>query len=74
MTGNELQSLSQKSSPSNKVKCIQINLRHSKSASLALAQVILDFEIDVVLIQEPFAFSGPTPVVAHIPPGYSSFP
>lgn len=56
-----------------KLKCIQINLRHSKSASLALAQTILDFDVDVPLTQEPFAFSGVFPVVTNIPPRFSSF-
>ena len=37
------------------LKCFQINLRHSLSAALNLAQLIIDLDIDVVLIQEPFA-------------------
>jgi hypothetical protein len=39
------------------LKCIQINLRHSKTASSALAQVILDLNIGVALVQEPYAYS-----------------
>ncbi len=53
--------------------CIQINLRHSKTASSALAQVNLDLNIDVALIQETYAFSVTPPVLANIPPGFSPF-
>ena len=55
------------------MKCIQINLRHSKFASAALAQVLLDLNIDVALIQEPYAYSATTPVLANVPSGFSSF-
>lgn len=55
------------------MKCIQINLRHSKTASAALAQVLLDLNIDVALVQEPYAFSSTVPVLANIPSGFSSF-
>nr|CAH0109609.1 unnamed protein product [Daphnia galeata] len=37
------------------VKCIQINLRHSSLASATLAQVVLDLDIDIVLIQKAYA-------------------
>jgi hypothetical protein len=41
---------------------------NSSLASASLAQVILDFEIDIVLIQEPYALPTFTPVVANVPP------
>lgn len=65
--------ISQHYSFQNKLKCIQVNLRHSKSASLALAQFILGLDVDIALIQEPFAYLGPVPVVANIPAGFESF-
>jgi hypothetical protein len=55
------------------LKCLQINLRHSKTASFSLAQVFLDLNIDVALVQEPYAYSVSPPVLANIPPGFSSF-
>lgn len=55
------------------LRCIQINLRHSSLASASLAQVVLDLNIDIVLIQEPFALPACPPVLANVPPGFSSF-
>jgi hypothetical protein len=34
---------------------MQINLRHSKAATLHLSQILLDLDIDIVLVQEPYA-------------------
>ncbi|EFX71973.1 hypothetical protein DAPPUDRAFT_326690 [Daphnia pulex] len=48
----------------NRLKCLQINLQHSCLASASLAQVVLDLDIDVVLIQEPYALLTCPPVVA----------
>lgn len=60
------------SSPSD-LRCLQINLRHSRISS-SLAQLLLDFNIDVVFIQEPYAISSPIgPVVANVPQGYTPF-
>lgn len=55
------------------LKCIQINLRHSKTASASLAQVMLDLDIDIALVQEPYASGTFPPVVNNAPPGFSSF-
>jgi len=58
------------------LKCFQINLRHSRSAALNLAQLIIDLDIDVVLIQEPFAkvsSLSSSIEVKFISPGYASF-
>ena len=38
-----------------KIRCIQINLQHNHTASAALPQVILDLNMDIVFIQEPYA-------------------
>lgn len=37
------------------LKCIQINLRHSRLAALHFSQLIIDLNIDIVFIQEPYA-------------------
>ncbi|KZR97225.1 Uncharacterized protein APZ42_008023, partial [Daphnia magna] len=55
------------------LKCIQINLRHSKTASASLAQVMLDLDIDIALVQETYASGTSSPVVNNAPPGFSSF-
>ena len=55
------------------LKCLQINLRHSNLASSSLAQVILDYDIDIVLVQEPYALPSFPPVVANVPLGFLSF-
>jgi hypothetical protein len=39
----------------SKLRCIQINLRHSISATLHLIKLMNDLDIDVALIQEPYA-------------------
>nr|CAH0104395.1 unnamed protein product [Daphnia galeata] len=64
---------SSKSRDFKSLKCLQINLRHSKIASASLAQVIFDLDIDLVLIQEPYAFSATHPVIPNVPTGYSTF-
>ena len=75
--GKKLMLLTQTSSSKSRdfksLKCLQINLRHSKIASASLAQVIVDFDIDLVLIQEPYAFSATHPVIPNVPTGYSTF-
>ena len=75
--GKKLMLLTQTSSSKSRdfksLKCLQINLRHSKIASASLAQVIFDLDIDLVLIQEPYAFSATHPVIPNVPTGYSTF-
>jgi hypothetical protein len=39
----------------SKLKCEQINIRHSGAATLHLSQILLDLDIDIVLVQEPYA-------------------
>ena len=50
------------------LKCVQINLQHSRFAPASLSQLILDFEIDVVLVQEPYTATNQT--IPNIPLGY----
>ena len=51
-----------------KIRCIQINLQHNRTASAALPQVILDLNVDIVFIQEPYTMKK---LVPNIPFGYS---
>ena len=51
---------------------IQINLRHSKLASAALSQLLLGLNIDIALIQEPYA-SNNTEAIPNVPLGYQAF-
>ena len=37
--------------PTGVIRCIQINLRHSKSASLTLSQLLFDLNIDIFLFK-----------------------
>lgn len=53
------------------IKRIQINLRHSRTAFVALALTILDLNVDVALIQEPYAFSATSSFLVNIPSGLS---
>jgi hypothetical protein len=57
------------------LKCIQINLRHSKSASLHFYQLLLDLDIDVALVQEPYAkynkFTNYTLEIPSVPDKYT---
>ena len=52
---------------------LQINLQHSRAASAALAQEILENKFDIVLVQETYAFLSPTLTVTNIPPGCVAF-
>jgi hypothetical protein len=73
MCNDSASSLPKNVLPPNRIRCIQINLHHSKLASATLAQTVLDLDNDVILIQEPYAYSAEIPVVANIPPGFLAF-
>ena len=36
------------------LKCLQINLQHNSAAAADLSQLILDLNIDIILVQEPY--------------------
>lgn len=57
------------------LRCLQINLHHSRTAALHLSQLILDLDVDVVLLQEPYAVkSGDGDYfVKYVPEGYSQY-
>ena len=60
---------------STTLNCYQINLKHSRVAALNLAQLIIDLNLDIILIQEPYASKTLDSMyeLKHIPAGYSSF-
>jgi len=57
------------------LRCVQINLHHSRTAALNLSQLILDLDVDVVLLQEPYAAksSDGSFYVKYVPTGYSQY-
>jgi len=42
--------------PKEMIKCIQINLQHSKAATDNLMQIIATENIDKTLVQEPYIY------------------
>ncbi|KZS05369.1 Uncharacterized protein APZ42_031464 [Daphnia magna] len=61
------------SAPASNFKCMQVNLRHAKAASASLAEVVLENNLDIILIQEPYARNFDSPTLVDIPPGYVAF-
>ena len=62
--------------PAPPISCLQINLRHSKLASAALSQLMLDMNVDVACIQEPYATRDPISnsiLLENIPLNYDAF-
>lgn len=55
---------------SRTLSILQINLRHSKAASLVLAKTVLNYKVDVVMAQEPYAAQEETLEPMEIPPGF----
>lgn len=47
-------------------------IKTSKMASLSLSQVLLDLEIDIAFIHEPYSLTADHPQIENIPLGYSS--
>ena len=56
--------------PIKPIRCLQINLRHCRAAALSLSQLIIDLDVDLALIQEPYAISDPLPRLKYVPPDY----
>ena len=46
---------------------MQINLRHAKAAAASLSVVILENNLDIILIQEPYACNASSPTLVDIP-------
>jgi len=67
--------MSQASKQHRVVKILQINLRHSRLATAALSQVLLELDIDIALIQEPYATklnSETPPVMPFLPDSFEA--
>jgi len=52
------------------IKCLQINLQHSRAATANLTKIVTDDEIDIIFIQEPYTIQGK---VIGIPTRYTTF-
>jgi len=52
------------------IKCLQINLQHSRTATANLIKIVTDDEIDIIFIQEPYTIQGK---VIRIPTKYTTF-
>jgi hypothetical protein len=52
------------------IKCLQINLQHSRAATANLIKIVTDNEIDIIFIQEPYTILGK---VFGIPTKYTTF-
>ena len=50
----------------------KINLQHSSTASASLAQLILELELDIIFVQEPYLLSS-TRTFPSLPPGYTIY-
>lgn len=52
---------------------MQVNLRPAKVAAASLAEIVLENNLDIILIQEPHARNFDSPILVDIPPGYVAF-
>ena len=69
----ETQAIPLTTNNNQRLNCLQINLRHSKAASANLSQLLIDLNIDVALIQEPYAYCHAEQItVANVPNGYTA--
>ena len=57
----------------NTLNIIQINLRHSAAASAMLGHLILERNVDIILIQEPYVSNYPELRIPNVPKGYTTF-
>ena len=67
--------MSHASKPHHAIKVLQINLRHSRLASAALSQILLDQDIDIALVQEPYATkinADSPPTIPHLPDSFEA--
>ncbi len=53
----------------HKLNILQINLQHKKTAALQLQQTIIEKDIDIALIQEPYVYINK---MRYIPHGYQA--
>ena len=57
------------------IKVLQINLRHARLATASFAQTLLETDVDVALVQEPYATCSSTssPIIPFVPDSYEVF-
>lgn len=53
--------------------CCQINLQHKKKAMERTKRLLVDRNIDIALIQEPYALGAAAPEMYGVPAGYTAF-
>jgi len=53
-TDYSLKSRTNKSRRKTNIKCLQLNLQHSRAATSNLPQIILQYNLDIVFVQEPY--------------------
>lgn len=61
--------------PRNKafLRCLQVNLQHRKKSMERTKRIIIDRNIDIALIQEPYAIGNTSPELYGVPAGYTAF-
>lgn len=52
---------------------VQINLQHKKKAMERTKRMLVDRNIDVAIIQEPYAIGSSSPEVMGVPTGYTAY-
>lgn len=67
---NSVQGEPTSSRRNSKIKCLQVNLQHSRVATLNLTQVMLQHNIDIAFVQEPYTTHNN---VAGFPKGFKIF-
>ncbi|EFX65229.1 hypothetical protein DAPPUDRAFT_117447 [Daphnia pulex] len=58
---------------SGNVSIVMDDINPSIDSVLRGLKLLTDLSIDIVLIQEPYAISGPSPTLANVPPRYAAF-
>ena len=59
---------------SNKrIRCLQVNLQHRKKSMERTKRIIIERDIDIALIQEPYAIGRTSPELYGVPTGYTAF-
>ena len=69
-TNYNTQNRIQKERSKTHIKCLQLNLQHSRVATANLTQIILQYNIDVAFVQEPYTILNK---VAGFPKGFKIF-
>ena len=54
------------------LKCLQINLQHNSAAAANLSQTLLELNLDIILVQEPYCYFS-SRKITNVPQGYKAF-